>query len=593
MGTAGINGLASGVGAVGKGLQIAAPLLLAFGPEMIPVIAGLIELGGVISGASEQFKKIAGDVMPILNREIVNISNSFKTAANAGAVFANGFTGLKNAATDAGLDTKTFSDAIKQNTENISLFGGNVTEGARRIGRVTKLINVEDFQKLGFGLEEIPGIIAQVGATMRRSGNVSDAQVAAATADYAKNLRLIADLTGEDAKTAMAKQDAANRDLAFQQYLSDKTPEQAQAIKNQLALLPEAAQNMAREMIVSGGQLTSDTSNIAAQQVPAYKAMADSFYNIANANQVSSQTGLNILQANAEQANSQLLAARDFARAGSILGGDYKEASLLMLQGRDTLLKVMDPNTFAQLKTDIENAGKTTDPTTKNLATLEQQGMKAMVDLQNTTIAVLKPYMTTITSLNTATLTLIDKFKQLAESTFGPPNAAIGRAVAEGRELNQGQSNDLTRMSPDQLQQLATDNNITTEQLARAAGFNSTDALAQAQENNRQQEINSILAGAGMATGGVASGLNTGYIAKLHGTEAVIPLPDGLDGGDFVNAINTMKTTADNLQSVTSRSTDTSRMENLLEKLTNQMAALIDHTQNVAGNTELTAQRIM
>ena len=54
-----------------------------------------------------------------------------------------------------------------------------------------------------------------------------------------------------------------------------------------------------------------------------------------------------------------------------------------------------------------------------------------------------------------------------------------------------------------------------------------------------------------------------------------------------------MKTTADNLQSVTSRSTDTSRMENLLEKLTNQMAALIDHTQNVAGNTELTAQRIM
>ena len=35
------------------------------------------------------------------------------------------------------------------------------------------------------------------------------------------------------------------------------------------------------------------------------------------------------------------------------------------------------------------------------------------------------------------------------------------------------------------------------------------------------------------------------------------------------------------------------RMENLLEKLTNQMAALIDHTQNVAGNTELTAQRIM
>ena len=148
-------------------------------------------------------------------------------------------------------------------------------------------------------------------------------------------------------------------------------------------------------------------------------------------------------------------------------------------------------------------------------------------------------------------------------------------------------------MSPDQLQQLATDNNITTEQLARAAGFNSTDALAQAQENNRQQEINSILAGAGMATGGVASGLNTGYIAKLHGTEAVIPLPDGLDGGDFVNAINTMKTTADNLQSVTSRSTDTSRMENLLEKLTNQMAALIDHTQNVAGNTELTAQRIM
>jgi hypothetical protein len=51
-------------------------------------------------------------------------------------------------------------------------------------------------------------------------------------------------LTGQDAKTLQAKRDANERDLAFQQFLADKTPAEAEAIRRQMELLPDAAQDL-------------------------------------------------------------------------------------------------------------------------------------------------------------------------------------------------------------------------------------------------------------------------------------------------------------------------------------------------------------
>jgi hypothetical protein len=67
-------------------------------------------------------------------------------------------------------------------------FGGSMTEGARRIGRVSKEIDIDRLQQLGYGLDEIPGLIAEVGARMRRSGSVTDIEVAKQTEAYAKTL---------------------------------------------------------------------------------------------------------------------------------------------------------------------------------------------------------------------------------------------------------------------------------------------------------------------------------------------------------------------------------------------------------------------
>jgi len=157
----------------------------------IPFIGGAIEAGAV--GLSDTVMAIK----PVLDAEVLKLASSFKTASESGLIFANGVSGLQESAYNAGITTDLFAQSMKDNSEAAVLFGGNMTAAAGKIGKVSKLIDTESLQKLGFNLQEIPGLIAQTGARLAKSGTASDAQVAKATMDYAKNLRIIADITGQ------------------------------------------------------------------------------------------------------------------------------------------------------------------------------------------------------------------------------------------------------------------------------------------------------------------------------------------------------------------------------------------------------------
>ena len=109
----------------------------------------------------------------------------------------------------------------------------------------------------------------------------------------------------------------------------------------------------------------------------------------------------------------------------------------------------------------------------------------------------------------------------------------------------------------------------------------------------------------GQAAGGIVSGRNTGFLTKLHGTEAVIPLPDGLKGTDFAEALqnslykdksgsgtNAFSQTA-GLPEVFQKTADNSvETTELMRSLVDKMQELIDVSKNVASYTELTSARV-
>jgi len=612
----------SGLEAALNNAKVGLDLLVLGAKGVAGLFKGIPVVGEGISKAADAVSESAQKLMPILNAEVKKLADSFKTASNAGLIFADGISGLKNAALDAGLPMGTFADAIKQNSEAVSIFGGNVTAGARKIGQVTKLIDTESLQKLGYTLDEIPGLIAQTGARLRRSGITGDAEVARATMDYAKNLRVIADLTGKDAKTLMDKQDVAEQDLAYQQFLADKTPEQANAIRQQMMALPESVQAMAKEMMISGGQLTSDTTNLTAQQIPAYKAMADAAYAAANSGTASAQMGLKILQDNAAAAESQTRSIKDFALAASVLGDGLKPVADGIAADRALLLRVLDPTKLNQMMSDIENAGKTKDPDTVKLAELERIGMANQVRMQDAIVNSLGDYMNVLIKLNKVTELAVQGFSATAKAVMGNGEQFtdlqknIAKTAASGESLSTEKkgmlstigigtseqdraANELARMTTEQVSDLAKLNNTTIDAIAKTAGFANSQKLDEARTQQQEQDIATMNAtlGAGGAEGGIFSGSSSGYLAKLHGTEAVLPenltamLIDASQTRQSENSrITELLSANSNFGEQTQRTTQGS--DDLMTTLISKVDDLISATKSVANYTEMTAHRI-
>lgn len=561
--TMAVNAAGSGMSAVGKGLMSAAPGLLALGPEMAPVVVGLEILGSVLNAAAAATEAV-GKAMPFMNKEVQMVSSAFKTASNAGALFADGFTGLKNAAAESGLDAQTFSNAIKDNKEALTLLGGSVTSGAKRIGSITKSIDVDSLQKLGFGLEEIPGLIATVGSQIARSGKtMDDKQLAQATADYAKNLRLIADFSGEDAKTLEAKADAQMKDLAFQQVMSGKSADEQIAIRQSMQSLPPAVQEMVKEMVVSGGNLTGETTNIMAQQIPGFKKAADDVVDQLNRNVLTSKSGGDAMAKFGEEALGQLKGATDLAKAAAITKDSALESvAAQAMESWNLTLKYAKPDEWKKLAETVDTASKTADPKTEELAKLERQGMEQRVKLQNITVASLDAYMTALTTINKATLEFAKGFSDVVDTMTGnkasKEQSKVAETAAKGEAIDnttkkgiftmfglgttdQDRAKDtITDMSMDKIEALAKANQTTVDAISKTIGLVDTSSLEKAiaaKEEQRQMETDAMTYMFQGADGGVPTGPTTGYPALLHGTEAVIPLPSGVNGETFTNML--------------------------------------------------------
>jgi len=577
---------------------------------LVSMIPGAGEILGPIVGA-------VGDagvkIMEFMNKQVEAISSSFKEASNAGAIFADGVSGLKNAAFSAGLTTDLFSKSLNENRDAVILFGGSMTEGAKKIGNVSKFINPSQFQALGFGLEELPGLIANVGARMRRSGAATDEQVARATAAYAQNLRVIADLTGEDAKTLQAKADQDANDLAYQQYLATKTPEQRAAIENELKALPDASKEMFKEMVKSGGNVFTESSALLASQVPGFEKMARSLFNTAEQGSVQTGQGLDILSQFITETKGQVLSLRDLGLAGEMDGALKPVTEVL---GKSLALLNKTPEDIEKLRQTLAQAAVTTDPTTQQLIDAEQIGMANQIEMQKSVMNSLGDYLTVVKTLNGVTGLLATGMEKLSRAVLGNGEQfdnftkSIAQSAKEGKELSQKSgwftASDLDNahaklltMTEKQIETLAKINDTTKDKILKTAGFSNVESFNREKTANEEQENAVINSSAGMfADGGIVNGPTSGYQATLHGNEAIVPIPSGVTTDDLPDYLSKASMSNNNgtqemmNQVVGAISAPASQQNDLMQTLINKVDDLISATKDVASHTERTAARV-
>jgi archaellum component FlaC len=175
------------------------------------VIGGLGLLGVGISETAGALTKATVEIQKFFIDELVKTRKGFEAATSAGASFAGGMGELRAAAASAGLDVGQFGQFIKDNQSNLALMGVGISAASKRLTGVSKALQDsgldQQLRNLGYNTQQQLDLIAFTGSQIgsARLLTMGNKELAATTLEYGKNLRVIADFTGEDAKKRLDK----------------------------------------------------------------------------------------------------------------------------------------------------------------------------------------------------------------------------------------------------------------------------------------------------------------------------------------------------------------------------------------------------
>jgi predicted nucleic acid-binding Zn-ribbon protein len=592
--------------------------------ETGPFAAGLGLLGAALTVTGEVIKffsagvnEVAQKVLPTLTAEIEKAFNSFNSISSSGALFTNGLDGMRDAATAVNLTLPEFANVLKENSTQLASSGLGMVQAAKQMGEVGKVMRTTgismQLQRLGYTFKDqaelITDTMSNFAATNRLRG-ASEETLSRFTDDYASSLKVLSGITGEDAKKAVEK----NRRAVFQAdvyaALQDKGPEAMAKFTAQMAQLnnldPSGKLANAFAQQVSGITDVTDSSTRFLMQNDKVSASLKKMSDLTLDNNVTQEDSVKgtseslstfregvkellptlRLTAAAGRANIETLPGLN-DMAGNVLAGTQytKEAAEAAKDNVDLVKKGQGELTQATI--DAANVGR-------QMTLLIQNSILDKKIMGNFAIA--------ITDVTNTMLGLIRQFGGGSESASSR-RSGISQTFNSTNDASSGMA----------AAALSQQRNINTRDLASFATMISgtpggldpdhdapPDALAWLQAHPDDPRTKEFLArtGAQLARGGIVSGPTSGFPATLHGSEAVIPLPDGVSGPEFAQALQGLS----RFSNATNEAAEAgSRLRDQLSNLSNDLLSslnskiddLIYATQDVARYTKETSVRIM
>lgn len=237
--------------------------------KLTNVMSSFANMGNSFSGAAATFNHIPiiggllGTVFGAVAASADKLYTSFKTAGSVGANFGGSIRDMTNFASSAGLTFDQFAGVIKNNAADLALFGGSTGEGAKRMANMAKQLRSntgalagtqDDLARLGYSAEDINSGFAKYSAMMAKSGGLqgkSDAELAAGTANYLKQLDAVAKLTGQT-KEAQEQENARRMAEAKSRQMLARLGDDAANANTFLNSVPASMRKAAEEYFATG-----------------------------------------------------------------------------------------------------------------------------------------------------------------------------------------------------------------------------------------------------------------------------------------------------------------------------------------------------
>lgn len=504
--------------------------------SIIPVVgAGLSKLVGVASEAAQT-------AVQFLAQELKVTAESMKTLASQGASFGGGLTEIRQIAVESGLNLQMFSNIMKNSRENILAMGMSGGEGAKQIAAVSKAMKTqlgpsgralrEELMAMGFSYEEQGEIQAQYMAQLKASGkdlrNLAPSELAIGTREYAKNLKVISDITGQDAKKLMERARAESMRGALMSKLTDEQRKAFTNAHSTLAGLGPEFQNALVQML-AGGVVTDPI-------IAANKEAMDMIKKITS----NVQTGNANIISDTQQAMSE--AAEATRERTKTEGSAVDTAAALSKNLNGTVMGLAETENKLARFTLATNAAEKSAKAAEDQASTTDKATEGFISATKASI----DFSNKMTDIATKALpnfgTALEKTIKTMETVLGIAFGAFGGKTTTEKESERIKSLPKPEQAVELRSQRAT-SGLLKDLLAMP-----TDVRAEEIKKYKfsDEQKASLMIGEmpKMATGGIASRPS---IAGEAGPEAVIPLPDGktvpvsMDFSSFIKSLNEVR----------------------------------------------------
>ena len=484
---------------------------------------GLYLLGEGVNYLAEKSSELAKFGIQVLTKEIDKTITAFHTISSTGATFADGMTGMRTAANSAGLTLETFASVVKNNQLAFYQTGLGMGEAARRIGGISRELRFgaasqlgAQLQNLGYGFEEQTAIVAQYTANLNASGALrgkSDIELAELSAAYAKDLKALQAVTGQDAQRIA---DEARITGMQSDILARLNPEEGMRFQAALRALPKDAQKGFLEFVSSGGTAIVDgATNLMMKQSPRFETLIkDAYSGIYDSSKDATQIQREVLTQRAlvgEEIREQLRTEGDVIGMSNRLLGGMGGIGQAFVDLRNGLILAT--------QTTLENTEKSND-TVDAAAKTGDAFTKLITQTEATANALKVAFEDRLTGPNGA----ITKFAKVSNEMLEGLESAMRRAGFDVKETGGASTHESSVLGHLAKTTLAYGVGGALGGSFFGPGGTAAGGIAGAAGGLTKGMID-IYKGQ-YAAGGVAEGPVSGYSATLHGSEAVVPLPD-------------------------------------------------------------------
>ena len=537
-----INGLSKGAMLLGGVLGDIVAGGIQTGKNLMDLAGKMLDGQGKVSDLFGAFKDlpvigaVAGLFQKLMEMQEAELE-AYRQITKAGVNLGGELADIRLTALEMGTTLEGFGAIVKNNSTLFAQMGSTADAGARSFVNLSKDIRNSDVGKnlraLGYSIDDINGSTANYlkitgGRTSEEMKNTK--ALAASAGAYMTQLDMLASITGQSREQQEKALQEATANAAYESYLQTLDEEGRKkataAMQNALAVGGKGAADALKSQLMGLPPMTEAAQNFTALLPNAAKGVSDMGNAVKDTSKGLKDVNKSYSQAVIGSAQDAKNLGKEQMAAMSMTGGAMAETAMQAQKNANMLnsKQIKSAEDFDKLQSDIATSQEARQKSTAAAAAESEQAFK---NLGAELMAALMPVIKELTPIMQ---NLAQEMMQFAKDNMP--------AIKEGLRMVVNFVKDL--FSPEGREKVGKQIAEGLGKLLQMAwdsfslfGDGKKDKAARDASNADYQSRNPISAdgidysAGSFADGGVASGPKSGYMANLHGTEAVVPLPDG------------------------------------------------------------------